>query len=133
MRFAKAHRAAPFFVAAAVVAVSVQPRGAAAQPATDVQPGAAPAIERNRQRAHCDAELRSLKQAKGLADGQSDQAFMKTCLADVDPVAVLPGSAAVMNAPVGSTGVCKDGTYSSATRRADACRARGGLAHWFGG
>jgi hypothetical protein len=57
---------------------------------------------------------------------------MKTCLADVDPVAVLPGAGAVMGAPAGATGVCKDGTYASSIQRAGACSAHGGLARWFG-
>jgi hypothetical protein len=105
---------------------------AAAQPAAQVHLAAAPAIDRSQQRAHCDAQLRAIKQASGLADGQSDQDFMKTCLADVDPVATLPGSAAVINAPVGSTGVCKDGTYASAVRSEGACGAHGGVARWFG-
>ncbi len=128
---AKVALAARVFVAASFIAISVQPRAAAAQPATQVHLADAPAIDRSRQRAHCDAQLRALKQTSGVADGQSDQAFMRTCLADVDPAAVLPGSAAVMKAPVGSTGICKDGTYSSALRRDGACSGHGGLARWF--
>jgi len=111
--------------------LGAKPGAAAAQSATQAHLGNAPAIDRSQQRAHCDAQLRALKQTSGLADGQSDQAFMKTCLADVDPVATLPGPAAVMNAPAGSTGVCNDGTYSSAIQRDSACSAHGGLARWF--
>jgi hypothetical protein len=118
--------------AAIIVALCAPPFTAAAQPNAQVHLANAPPIDRSQQRAHCDAQLRALKQSAGLADGQSDQAFMKTCLADVDPVAVLPDSAAVMSAPAGSTGVCKDGTYSSAVRRDGACTAHGGLSRWFG-
>jgi len=50
---------------------------------------------------------------------------MKTCLADAPPVAVLA-------APVGSTGVCKDGTYASAVLRDRARIGHGGLARWLG-
>jgi len=129
---ARARLAPALYLAATLIGCAAGPRAVVAQPATTIQPADASAIDRSRQRAHCDAELRGLKQNAGVADGQSDQAFMKTCLADVDPVAVLPGSASVMNAPVGSTGVCKDGTYASAVREEDACRAHGGLAHEFG-
>jgi len=117
---------------AALLALGAKPRAAAAQPATEAHLADASAIDQSQQRAHCDAQLRTLRQTAGLADGQSDQAFMKTCLADVDPVATLPGPAAVMNAPVGSTGVCNDGTYASAMQRDSACSAHGGLARWFG-
>ncbi len=132
MTLARARIAPTLWAAAAIIALSAPPLAALAQPATQVHPADAPAIDRSQQHAHCDAQLRALKQSAGLRDGQSDQAFMKTCLADVDPVAVLPGPAAVMNAPVGSTGVCNDGTYSSALRRDGACSAHGGLARWFG-
>jgi len=117
---------------AALVAFGAEPGAVAAQPAIRDTLADASTIDRSHRRAYCDAQLRALKQSAGLGDGQSDQAFMETCLADVDPVAVLPGPAAVMNAPVGSTGVCNDGTYSSAIRRDGACSAHGGLARWFG-
>ncbi len=132
MTFGKVRLARASGLMAALIALGAPGLPAAAQPATQAHLADAPAIDRSQQRAHCDAQLQALKHNAGLADGQSDQAFMKTCLADVDPVAALPGSSAVMNAPVGSTGVCKDGTYSSAVRSEGACRAHGGVAQWFG-
>jgi hypothetical protein len=132
MRFANARRGSSLRAAAVGVVFGAQPGLAAAQPATDVHLADAPKAERSQQRAHCNAQLRNLKATAGLANGQSDQAFMKTCLDDVDPVAVLPRSAAVINAPVGSTAVCGDGTYSSAVKAQGACRAHGGVASWFG-
>jgi len=132
MTLARARIALTLWAAAAIVALSAPPLAALAQPTTQVHSAAAPAIDLGQQRAHCDAQLRAIKQSPGLGDGQSDQAFMKTCLADVDPVAVLPSPAAVIDAPAGSTGVCEDGSYSSALRRDGACSAHGGLARWFG-
>jgi hypothetical protein len=108
------------------------PGWAAAQPTAEVHLADAPAVDQNRVRAYCDAELRRMKQSPGLGDGQSTTAFLKTCLADVDPVAALPGPADLITAPAGATGVCKDGTYAAAVRRDDACRDHGGLARWFG-
>jgi hypothetical protein len=35
-------------------------------------------------------------------------------------------------APAGSTAQCKDGTYSSATRRSDACAGHRGVKTWYG-
>ncbi len=34
--------------------------------------------------------------------------------------------------PAGSTGKCKDGTYSQAQQRSGACSQHGGIAEWFG-
>jgi len=113
--------------------LAAQPFAAKAQPAASTRVVEAPPIALSRQRAYCDDQLRRLKQASGLSDGQSDPAFMKTCLADVNPVAVLPGPASVMNAPAGSTGVCNDGSYSTAVRKDRPCMAHGGLARWYGG
>jgi len=127
MTFSRGRLGPTWVLSATLIASGAQPGAAGAQ----AHLADAPAINRSDQRAHCDAQLRALKQTSGLADGQSDRAFMKTCLADVDSAAVPPAPAAVMNAPAGSTGVCKDGTYSSAVRRDGACGAHGGLARWF--
>src|ERR1035438_10114254 len=35
-------------------------------------------------------------------------------------------------APAGSTGECKDGTYSSSTSKRGACAAHGGVKDWYG-
>jgi len=132
MTFAKARIAAIAVFAASFSAPDLAPRLAAAQPTAEVHPADATAIDRSAQRRHCEAQLHRLKQNSGLADGQSDQAFMTTCLADVDPVATLPGSGALMNAPAGATGICKDGTYAASVKREGACSRHGGLAQWFG-
>lgn len=34
-------------------------------------------------------------------------------------------------APQGSTGLCKDGTYTQASMRKDACKAHGGVKTWY--
>jgi hypothetical protein len=34
--------------------------------------------------------------------------------------------------PAGSTGKCKDGTYSQSQQRSGACSQHGGIAEWFG-
>jgi hypothetical protein len=34
--------------------------------------------------------------------------------------------------PAGSTGKCKDGTYTDAKQRSGACSQHGGIAEWFG-
>jgi hypothetical protein len=35
-------------------------------------------------------------------------------------------------APAGSTAECKDGSFSNAAKRADACKAHGGVKTWLG-
>jgi hypothetical protein len=131
MTFAKVEIAALTLLVASLAALGL-PRPVAAQPAAQVRPTDATAIDRAQQRRHCETQLRSLRRTSGLSDGQSDQVFMTTCLADVNPVAVLPGSGAVMNAPAGATGVCRDGTYAASVKKDGACSNHGGLARWFG-
>jgi len=41
-------------------------------------------------------------------------------------------STSFAQAPAGSTGECKDGTFTSATSKRGACAAHGGVKEWFG-
>ncbi len=116
---------------AMLIALRSQGGAAASQLGAEVHSADAPMIDGRQQRDHCNAQLAALKKTSNHGAGAADRAFMKTCLADVAPAAVLPAPAAVMDAPVGSTGVCKDGTYASAVRKDLACNGHGGLARWF--
>jgi hypothetical protein len=42
------------------------------------------------------------------------------------------GSTVAAQAPAGSTGECKDGTYTSAEKKRGACAAHGGVKSWYG-
>ena len=45
--------------------------------------------------------------------------------------ATLAVSAAIAQPPAGSTGICKDGTYSSASTRSGACAGHKGVQTWY--
>lgn len=76
----------------------------------------------------CQSRFQSAPHVQGATANRD--AFMKTCMADMNRTPVLPGDA-VMQAPPGATGVCKDGKYTGATKRESACAGHGGLARWL--
>ena len=77
----------------------------------------------------CEAQLRVLSQPGRVAPDR--ETFLKTCKADVNPTAALPGPRLTIQAPAGATGICKDGRYTAAAKREGACAGHGGLARWI--
>jgi hypothetical protein len=53
----------------------------------------------------------------------------------IAPITALAGlviaSLALAEAPAGSTGECKDGTYTSSEKKSGACASHGGVKEWF--
>lgn len=94
-------------------------------------PGAADAhsLVQAQQRHRCDTQWQEL--AKRGEPAGHRAGFMRTCLADTNPTAALPPPRAIISAPAGATGVCKDGSYTAAVKGTAACAGHGGLSHWI--
>ena len=81
--------------------------------------------------AHCGAAWKAMSAADQAKQG-TYATYSKTCLAKGYTVpATASGEVTSPVAPAGSTGQCKDGSYTSSKTHSGACSRHGGVAKWM--